>query len=177
MTNYVYIATSLDGFIATTEEDLNWLDEIPNPEKNDFGFAEFMSRIDALVMGRKTFEKVLTFDSWPYDKPVYVASRGTLSIPEELQDKVDIIKGHPEELVEQLQVMGHQNLYIDGGLTIQGFLKEDLIDEMIITRIPVLLGDGIPLFGRLTERLHFKHVSTEIFNDILVKSHYIRTRE
>ena len=177
MTNYVYIATSLDGFIATDEGDLDWLDEIPNPEKNDFGFADFMSEIDAIVMGRKTFEKVLSFEAWPYDKPVYVLSRSKLEIPEALQDKIKIIKGSPKELVDQLKELGHQNLYIDGGITIQNFLEEDLIDEMIITRVPVVLGNGIPLFGKLAQRLYFSHHSTEILNESLVKSHYKRIRK
>lgn len=177
MTNYVYIATSLDGFIATSDGGVDWLSEIPNPENDDFGFAEFMSGIDALVMGRKTFEKVLTFDSWPYDKPVYVLSRSRVNIPKELENKVETITGNPKKVVDQLKELGHQNLYIDGGTTIQGFLEEDLIDEMIITRIPVLLGDGIPLFSKLSPRLYFNHKRTEILNKILVKSHYTRVRE
>ena len=177
MTNYVYIATSLDGFIATNEGDLDWLDEIPNPEKNDFGFADFMSGIDAIVVGRKTFEKVLSFEAWPYDKPVYVLSRSKPEIPESLQDKIIIIKGSPKELVDQLKELGHQNLNIDGGITIQSFLEEDLIDEMIITRVPVVLGNGISLFGKLAQRLYFSHHSTEILNETLVKSHYKRIRK
>jgi len=177
MTNYVYIATSLDGFIATRDGGIDWLNEIPNPEKSDFGFVEFMSGIDAVVMGRKTFEKVVSFDPWPYDRPVYVVSRGKPELPEDLQGKVEIIKGSPKELVEQLQEFGHQDLYIDGGITIQGFLEADLIDEMIITRVPVLLGEGVPLFGKLPQILDFSHCKTEIFNDMLVKSHYSRSRE
>lgn len=177
MTNYVYIATSLDGFIATTDGGLDWLDEIPNPEKSDFGYAEFMSGIDAIVMGRKTFEKVLTFDVWSYDKPVFVPSKSKISIPKELTEKVEIITGNPKELIDQLKVKGHQNLYIDGGITIQRFLEEDLIDEMILTKVPVLLGNGIPLFGNLTRRLYFSHEKTEVLNEMLVKSHYKRTRD
>ena len=177
MTNYVYIASSLDGFIATHDGGVEWLNDIPNPEKSDFGFTEFMSGIDAIVMGRKTFEKVMSFDIWPYDKPVYIVSSGKPKIPEALQGKVEIIKGGPKELVEQLQELGHQNLYIDGGVTIQGFLEDDLIDEMILTRIPVLLGEGIPLFGNLNQSLDFNHNKTEIFNNMLVKSHYTRVRE
>ena len=177
MTNYVYIATSLDGFIATNEGDLDWLDEIPNQEKNDFGFADFMSGIDAIVMGRKTFEKVLSFGAWPYDKPVYVLTRSKAEVPEAMENKVEFITGAPPEVVAQLKELGHQNLYIDGGITIQGFLEENLIDEMIITRVPILLGNGISLFGKLAQRLHFKHKNTEILNEMLVKSHYIRIRE
>lgn len=177
MTNYVYIATSLDGFIATDNGSIDWLDEIPNPDNNDFGYADFMNGIDALVMGRKTFEKVLTFDVWPYDKPVFVLTSSMVQVPQELEGKVELVHGTPRDVVTQLKELGHHNLYIDGGITIQGFLEEDLIDEMVITRAPILLGNGIPLFGKISQKLQFKHKSTEILNEILVKSHYIRNRE
>ncbi|MHA1958621.1 MAG: dihydrofolate reductase family protein [Candidatus Thorarchaeota archaeon] len=172
MANFVYVATSLDGFIATSEGGLDWLNEIPNPVNSDYGFTEFMSGIDAIVMGRKTFEKVLTFDSWPYDKVVYVLSSGSVKVPKELKDKVEIIDMEPNELASHLKDLGYQNLYIDGGITIQNFLEEGLIDEMIITRVPVLLGDGTPLFGKLSKRLYFRHKKTEVLNKILVKSIY-----
>ena len=136
-----------------------------------------MKSIDAIVMGRKTFEKVLTFGIWPYDKPVYVPSKSKITIPKEFEDKVEIITGNPRKLVDQLIAKGHQNLYIDGGITIQGFLEEDLIDEMIITRVPILLGNGVPLFGNLTQRLNFSHKRTEILNKMLVKSHYKRVKD
>jgi len=174
MTNYVYIATSLDGFIAASDGSLDWLEEIPNPEKGDNGFVEFMNGIDALVMGRKTFEKVLTFGSWPYNKPVYVLSKRGVNIPKELEGKVEAANGNPKMVVDQLNELGHQNLYIDGGITIQSFLEEDLIDEMIITRVPILLGEGIPLFGKLTQRMQFNHKRTEVHHDVLVTSHYTR---
>lgn len=177
MTNYVYIAMSLDGFIATSDGGLDWLDEIPNPEKSDFGYAEFMNGIDAIVMGRKTFEKVLTFGLWPYEKPVYVLSKSKVDIPKELENKVKTITGRPKEIVDQLKELGHQNLYVDGGITIQGFLEEDLIDEMIITRVPVLLGNGIPLFGKLMQRLTYSHKKTEFLTEMLTKSYYKRVRE
>jgi len=174
MTNFVYIATSLDNFIATSEGGLDWLDEIPKSEGNDFGYAEFMSSIDALVMGRKTFEKVASFEVWPYDKPVFVLGRSKISVPVELEDKIEIVNETPQILVNNLKARGYQNLYIDGGFTIQSFLVEDLIDEMIITRVPILLGKGVPLFGELRHRLYFKHKKTRILNEMLVQSHYIR---
>ena len=177
MTNYVYIATSLDGFIAASDGGLDWLNEIPNPERSDYGYAEFMSGIDAIVMGRKTFEKVLTFVLWPYEKPVYVLSHSKVNVPKDLQNKVEIVAGTPKKIIDQLKESGHRNLYIDGGITIQGFLEEDLIDEMIVTRVPVLLGEGIPLFGMLTKRLHFEHKRTEVLNNMLVKSYYRRIRK
>jgi dihydrofolate reductase len=177
LANYVYIAVSLDGYIATPGGGLDWLDEIPNPDGSDFGFADFMEGIDALVMGRNTFLKVLTFGFWPYEKPVFVPSNAEIVIPKELKEKVQRVKGTPVELVTRLGERGYKNLYVDGGLTIQGFLEADLIDELIITRVPVLLGDGIPLFGKLQKILHFKHKTTEVLNETLIKSHYVRIKE
>jgi dihydrofolate reductase len=172
LTNYVYIATSLDGFIAAADGGLGWLDDIPNPTQNDFGYAEFIAKIDAIVMGRKTFQTVLGFGPWPYDVPVFVLSNSLSTIPERLAGKVEIRGGDLRGLVGQLNELGYRNLYIDGGKTIQNFLKDDLIDEMIITTVPVLLGDGIPLFGKLTEQRKFKHLGTDTFNKHLVQSRY-----
>lgn len=176
MTNYVYIATSLDGFIATRNGGIDWLNEIPNPEKSDYGYAEFINRIDAIVMGRNSFEKVLTFDFWPYDKPVFVLSNTLTGLPDTALGKAEVINGDLYELIIILRKRGYDNLYIDGGKTIQNFLEDDLIDEMIITRVPILLGDGIPLFGKLTQGMKFNHTKTEILNNYLVKSHYTRDR-
>jgi dihydrofolate reductase len=177
MANYVYIATSLDGFIATSKGGLDWLFEIPNPEQSDFGYAEFISGIDAIVMGRNTFMKVLTFGAWPYNKPIFVLSNTLVNVPGDVADKVEIVNGEVKVLVGQLNKRGHCNLYVDGGSVIQSFLEEDLIDEMIITRVPILLGDGIPLFGKFTRSLKFSHKKTEILNDSLVKSYYTRVRK
>jgi dihydrofolate reductase len=176
MTNSVYVATSLDNFIASREGGLEWLNEVPNPGQSDYGFAEFMSRIDAVVMGRNTFETVIAFDSWPYPVPVFVLSASLKTLPEKVAGKAEIIHGDPRDLVKQLNERGYRNLYIDGGRTIQRFLQEDLIDEMIITRVPVLLGEGIPLFGNLEKSLEFRLERTEQLNDDLVKSTYSRDR-
>ena len=177
MANYVYIAESLDGFIATPDGGLDWLEDIPNPEGSDYGFAEFISGINALVMGRKTFEKVLSFGEWPYDRPVYVLSSHDVTAPKHLEEVVETTGGDLHTLVARLGKEGLHNLYIDGGVTIQSFLKEDLIDHLIITTIPVLLGDGVPLFGKLPQSISFNHIKTTIYNDSLVKSYYARQRE
>ena len=172
MANYIYIATSLDGYIASEDGGLEWLTEFPNPTNSDYGFNDFMQRVDALVMGRNTYEKVLSFGQWPYTKKVFVLSNNLKEIPEELADKVEIISGDIKAVTADLNKKGYVNLYIDGGKVIQSFLKEGLIDEMIITRIPILLGAGIPLFGKLDKPVQFDQVETEILDDLLVKSHY-----
>jgi len=177
MSNYVFVATSLDGFIADENGEIDWLIEVPNPDKNDYGYAELMKNTDALVMGRSTFEKVLTFGEWFYTKPVFVLSNSLTKIPENLIGKVEIVKGDIQDVVKNLNQQGYKRLYIDGGKLIQGFLKEDLIDELIINKIPILLGKGIPLFGDIDQKLKFKHTKTEVFNDSLVMSYYSRDRE
>jgi dihydrofolate reductase len=176
MTLYVYIAQSLDGYIADKTGELEWLNDIPNPENSDFGFAEFISKIDAVVMGRNTFEKVQSFDVWPYIQPVYVISTSLHGLPPEYSDKAKILNLKPSQIVESLEKDGMNNLYIDGGALIQSFLSEDLIDELIITSIPVLLGDGISLFGKLDQSLKFKFQKSEVLISSLVKSYYKRAK-
>ncbi|MGF1700276.1 dihydrofolate reductase family protein [Photobacterium makurazakiensis] len=177
MSNIVYIATSLDGYIADKNEGLDWLHSVPNPDGSDFGFAEFMDRIDALVMGRNTFDMVRSFDcDWPYPKPVFVMSNSMTSVPVGFENKITLVNGPLQDIVADLNSKGFNNLYIDGGITVQNFLKEDLIDEMIITTIPVLLGGGSPLFGDLASPLNFKLEKSEVLVDAIVKSHYVRVR-
>ncbi len=172
MANYVYIATSIDGFIADKDGGLDWLMETPNPEKSDFGFSDFLKKVDGIIMGRNTFEKVLSFEEWPYSKKVFVLSSTLIEIPENLVGKVHIIKGELTQILSDLNKKGFMNLYIDGGKTIQSFLKKDLIDEIIITRVPILLGSGIPLFAHLDSPIKFQKIKTEVLNDTLVKSYY-----
>ena len=177
MPNIVYIAASLDGYIADKYNKIDWLHEIPNPDGLDFGFGEFMSDTDALVMGRNTLDTVLSFDcDWPYSKPVFVLSNTMTDVPKGYEDKVFIVNGELSLLVADLNHKGFNTLYIDGGLTIQSFMREDLIDQLIITTIPIVLGGGIPLFSDLPEPLNFKHVKSERYLDSLVKNHYIRQR-
>jgi dihydrofolate reductase len=141
----------------------------------DLGFSDFINRIGAIVMGRKTFDTVCGFDcDWPYIKPVFVLSNSLTSIPEEYKDKAELISGPLQKVLSAINQKGYKELYIDGGVTIQNFLKEDLIDEMIITTIPILLGGGIPLFGELPEKMTFEHVKTEMLLNAMVQSHYRR---
>ncbi|MGR6834505.1 dihydrofolate reductase family protein [Aliivibrio wodanis] len=177
MSNVVFIATSLDGYIADKNGGVDWLHTIPNPEGNDMGYAKHIASIDALVMGRNTLDMVLSFGiDWPYSKPVFVLSNTMTSVPDGYEEKVFLINGPLKEVLEKIHAKGFVNLYIDGGVTIQNFLKEDLIDEMIITTIPVLLGGGSPLFGDLNAPLYFKLVKSDTFLDAIVQNHFIRER-
>jgi dihydrofolate reductase len=178
MSNTVYIATSIDGYIAREDGTIDWLMELPNPDNSDYGFSVFLDRIDGIIMGRKSFESVLEFSEWPYPKtkPILVLSNSLNELPEGVPANVEIVKGGLKKILELLTDKGMNNLYIDGGKTIQSFLKEDLIDEMIITRIPIVLGSGIPLFGKNNLELKFEHVETEVPNNMLVRSKYIRKR-
>ncbi|WP_063655682.1 dihydrofolate reductase family protein [Aliivibrio fischeri] len=177
MSNSVFIATSLDGYIADKNGGLDWLHAIPNPAQNSMGFIEHFERIDAMVMGRNTLDMVLSFDvEWPYSKPVFVLSNTMTSVPEGYEDKVFLVKGELKEVLAEIHAKGFKNLYIDGGVTIQNFLKEDLIDELIITTIPVLLGGGSPLFAGLEQPLNFKFVKSETFLGAIVQNHFVRER-
>lgn len=149
----VFIATSLDGFIARPDGRIDWLEAAQRraavPAGEDFGYADFIAGIDAVVMGRLSFEQVLGFDPWPYERPVIVMSRRGVEVPHELADRVGVSDEAPAALVERLGASGLRALYIDGGQTIRAFLAEGLIDEMTVTTVPVLIGEGRPLFGPL----------------------------
>ena len=146
----VFVAMSLDGYIARKNGSIDWLlkasEKVPDGE--DFGYAEFMDSVDAIVMGRKTFEHVLAFPEWPYGtKPVIVCSRKFVDVPSMLRDKVSGSDDEPGTIAKKLAMTGARRVYVDGGITIQRFLEAGLIDDLIITVIPVILGEGRPLFG------------------------------
>jgi dihydrofolate reductase len=165
----VFIATSLDGFIARTDDGLDWL---PAGGGEPHGYDEFMATVDALVIGRRTFEVVLAFDSWPYgDKPVYVLSTRPLP-PVPAGAVVERMSGTPTEIMSELGTRGVGHVYVDGGVTIQGFLRAGLIQRLVITRIPVLLGAGIPLFGPLERDIVLRHLWTRHFASGMVQSEY-----
>jgi dihydrofolate reductase len=175
--NCVFIARSIDGYIADKDGQIDWLHSIPNPENLDMGYNKFIEKIDAIVMGRKTFEVVCSFDiPWPYTKPVFVVSNTLKTLSEEHEDKVEIVNGSLSEVLEYIHGKVHAKLYIDGGTLIQSFLKEDLIDEMTITTIPVLLGGGSSLFGELQKPMEFEHVKLEVFLNAVVQDVYSRKR-
>ncbi len=171
----VFIAASLDGFIARRDGRIDWLERANQrvPAGEDCGYAQFMSGIDALVMGRRTFALARSFPEWPYGKtPVIVLSRRLRTLPRGVPDTVRLSRQAPAALVARLAARGLRRLYIDGGVTIQRFLAAGLIDEITITTIPVLLGAGRPLFGRLPKDLALEHLSTHAFDFGFVQSRY-----
>jgi dihydrofolate reductase len=175
--NKVFIATSLDGYIADKNRGIDWLNNIPNPDNIDMGYAEFISQTDALIMGRNTFKTVCGFDmDWPYQLPVFVLSNTMTRIPDEYRDKAVLVKGNLPDILARLHMKGYHRLYIDGGKAIQSFLEEDLIDELTITTIPVILGGGIPLFAELPQKLEFICVSSKLFLGKVAQNHYVRKR-
>jgi dihydrofolate reductase len=175
--NKVFIATSLDGYIADKNGGIDWLHSIPNPDNADMGYAAFIAQIDALVMGRKTFETLCGFDiDWPYAKPVFVLSNTMTRVAEEYEGKAELVNGDLKTILEKIHSKGHYNLYIDGGTTIQNFLKADLIDEMTITTIPCLLGGGIPLFTELPKKFDFECVESKRYLNKIAQNRYIRKR-
>lgn len=175
ITSSVFIATSLDGYIARADGSIDWLDRANThvPEGEDCGYNDFMDSVDVLVMGRNTFEKVLSFDEWAYgSKPVVVLSRGQVSIPPSIAATVSASSEHPRALVERLASEGATHLYIDGGLVIQSFLREGLIDNITITVIPVLLGSGRSLFGSLDRDIELTHIATKTYTFGFVQTTY-----
>ena len=175
--NKIFIATSIDGKIADKEGGIDWLYSIPNPEGIDMGYGEFYSNIDAFVIGRKTYETVCGFDiDWPYQKPVFVLSNSMDSMPEKHRGKAELVNGSLKEILEIIHKKKCFSLWIDGGKTIQSFLKEDLLDEMTITIIPFLLGGGIQLFADLPTRLEFECVKSKIYMGKIVQNHFVRVK-
>lgn len=176
MRTIAYLGTSLDGFIARKDGDIDWLTQFANDEAIH-AYKEFVNRIDAIVIGRGTFEKVLTFSFWPYEKKIFVLSNSIKQLPDTLKDKVILLSMKPEELLSYLSSMGFSTIYVDGGRVIQDFLKKDLIDEMIIAKAPILIGSGIPLFNYIDTDLQFKHVRTAVQSNGLIRSYYERERK
>lgn len=170
MKGSVFIATSLDGFIARADGALDWL---PTGGGESHGYDEFMATVDALVIGRKTYETVLAFGAWPYGKkPVFVLSTRPAVDAAPEGAVLEMMGGTPLAIATQLAQRGMPHLYIDGGVTIQGFLRAGLIQRVIITRIPVLLGSGIPLFGPLAHDIRFEHLATRSYASGMVQSEY-----
>jgi dihydrofolate reductase len=166
----VFVGTSLDGFIARINGDIDWL---PIGGGEDHGYNAFIASVDALVIGRNTFETVMSFGGWPYGpKPVFVLTNRPLVSPPPAEAVLECLSGPPAEIAATLEARGFRHLYIDGGLVIQQFLRAGLIQTMTITRVPRLIGSGIPLFGPLPHDVVLHHMGTTHSPSGLVTSVY-----
>ena len=165
----VFIGTSVDGFIARPDGALDFLDAGGN---EPHGYEEFMATVDAMVIGRNTYETVLSFPAWAYGKkPVFVLSTRPLA-PAPPGAVVEHMSGDPADIAAQLTARGIGHAYVDGGITIQRFLDAGLIQRLVVTRVPVLIGAGIPLFGHVRRDIILKHVGTRQYKGGLVQSEY-----
>lgn len=170
MTVSVFVGASVDGFIARSNGDLDWL---PAGGGEEHGYEAFLASVDAVVMGRRTFETVLAFDAWPYGaKPVVVLSGDPVDASKFPEAAVERMSGEPGEIVARLAARGAAHLYVDGGVTIQRFLDAGLVDRLVVTRVPVLIGQGVPLFGPLRRDIRLRHVGTRDYPSGLVTSEY-----
>ena len=173
VTTHVFIAVSLDGYIARQDGDIGWLLQRDDPTE-DHGYEAFIADKDGIIMGRGTYEKVLTFGEWLYEQPVVVLSRqlADTPVPEALKGKVQFSRRAPKEVINDLAAQNIHRVYIDGGQLIQSFLRDGLASDIIITTVPVLLGSGKPLFGYLPHDIDLTLLSSRSFPSGLVQSHY-----
>jgi dihydrofolate reductase len=166
----VFVGASVDGFIARADGALDFLDE---GGSEPHGYTEFIATVDTLVIGRNTFEIVLAFPEWPYgDRRVVVLSSRPLDLSVVRGGRVEQMAGAPAEIVAKLAASGAQHLYVDGGITVQRFLRAGLVQHLTVSRVPVLIGEGIPLFGALPRDVRLRHVATQTYAGGLVKSEY-----
>ena len=179
----VYIATSVDGYIATHDGGVEWLENAGNAETGDrepvgdAGFAAYMASVDCMIMGRKCMEMIASFEltpeQWPYgDIPVFVLSNTVKSPPESLENRVKMYSGDLAALTEQLASDGYTHAYIDGGTTITSFIHLGLLDEICVTQIPILLGGGLPLFGSIERKIKLKNAETTVFSNDFIQWKY-----
>ncbi|HEX3821200.1 MAG TPA: dihydrofolate reductase family protein [Candidatus Sulfotelmatobacter sp.] len=166
----VFVGISVDGFIARLNGDLDFL---PPEGAEPHGYNEFIATVDAIVIGRKTFETVLAFPEWPYGtKPVIVLSTRPLDFSAVRGGVVEQLSGSPVEIVAKLAARNFRHVYVDGGITIQQFLRAGQIQRLIVTRVPVLIGEGIPLFGSLPRDIKLRQIETQHYPSGLVKTEY-----
>jgi dihydrofolate reductase len=164
----VFVGTSVDGFLARLDGSFDFLGDGGEPH----GYEEFMATVDALVIGRNTFAVVQQFPGWPYgSKPVFVLSRRALP-PVPPEAVVERMAGEPAEIASLLSARGISHAYVDGGITIQRFLRAGLVQRLVVTRVPILIGTGIPLFGAVPRDILLKHVATRSYASGLVQSEY-----
>lgn len=166
----VFIGVSVDGFIARLDDKLDFL---PADGGEPHGYTEFFASIDTILIGRRTFEIVVGFPEWPYaNKRVVVLSSRPLDFSTVRGSRVEQMSGSPADIASKLAASGSQHVYVDGGITIQQFLRAGLIQRLTITRVPLLIGQGIPLFSTLSHDIRLRHIATQHYPSGLVKTEY-----
>ena len=177
----VYIATSADGYIATLDGGVDWLQTAGNMEADmgseDLGYQFFMESVDCMIMGRKCMEMIssmnLAPEQWPYgDAHIVVLSNSIKESPENLRGKVEMYSGDIRDLINELEQKGLEHAYIDGGSTITAFLNLQLINEMTITQVPVLLGEGVPLFGKIDSVINLENAEASAYPNGYIQIKY-----
>lgn len=167
-----FLALTPDGYIAGKDGSIDYLDRFQDGTE-DAGYGQYFLSIDAILMGRETFETVCKFPEWPYSpKPVYVLSTREVHIPERLSERAFKIKGKPEEVIQKLIDYGYEHIYVDGGKTISSFIRSKLLNEITISFLPLLLGDGIPLFSDLGGEIQMELLSSKQFQSGIVQNIY-----
>lgn len=172
-TGHVFIATSLDGFVARTDHRIDWLTK-QQTTGEEHGYEAFMDGVDGIIMGRGSYENVLTFGDWPYSKPVVVMSRSLSpgDLPDALEDKVRLTTLAPTALMQSLAEEGWSRAYVDGGKVVQSFIREGLVDDIVLATIPILIGEGLSLFGAIEADIDLELLSSNSFPSGIVQSHY-----
>ena len=172
----VFIGTSLDGFIARENGDIDWLDDANKQVTlgEDFGFKSFLESVDQIIMGRKTFDQVMNFDNWPYSNTkMIVLTSKNIEIPEKLRETVTTSNtSSPEQLIKELSDQSINHIYIDGGIVIQDFLSARLVDEITVTIVPILIGKGKSFSGLLSQDLSLQHLKTTVYSFGFVQNKY-----
>lgn len=170
---HVFIATSLDGFVARTDHRIDWLTKQPTAGE-EHGYEAFMDGVDGIIMGRGSYENVLTFGDWPYSKPVVVMSRSLSpsDLPLTLRDKVRLTSLTPAALMQSLAKDGWARAYVDGGKVVQSFIRDGLIDDIVLATIPILIGEGLSLFGAIEADIDLELLHTAAFPSGIVQTHY-----
>jgi dihydrofolate reductase len=169
----LYIACSLDGYIAREDGSIDWLTEYENSPETDYGYSEFYGSIGTVLMGRKTYEQVLGFGNWPYgEKKAYVFTRQNEPLSRE--KNVEFVSGDIGEFARRLKENTEEDIWLVGGSQlIKVFLEENLVEDMIVFVVPIILGSGIPLFDRIGKEIRFRIINTERYKSGLVRLEYI----
>jgi dihydrofolate reductase len=170
-----FIATTLDGYIARPDHSIDWLEDANSDATEDYGYEAFVKSVSCVVMGRKTFQKIMTFPEWPYQHHRVIVLSSTLdSIPEPLADQVQLYNGSVSDLVTLLEAEGDSHIYVDGSRVVQSFIKAGLLTDITLTQLPLLIGEGIPLFGGpLPKDIKLTHLATRAYQNGFVQTQYI----